>query len=140
MTTRQPVDDAALGELTEFVRTTLGCGCPEEVVDRTVIDVDVSGETGLDVGGRLLVRFVDRQDTEQLIEEFPEIVERHREERDRRGFRRLRLVVIHEQSGLLAPVLDDMIDILWPTEDRLHVHVVPAAALPSLLLDRARSP
>jgi hypothetical protein len=87
-----------------------------------------------------LVRVVDREDREQLIGEFPEIVERHREERDRRGFRRLRLVVIDEQSGLLEPVLDDMIGILWPAEDRLHVHVVPAAELPSVLLDRSRSP
>ena len=86
-----PID--AAGELIRFVRETLGCGCPDEVFDRIVIDTSKHGEAGLDVGGRLLVRVLAEKNVDRLVETFPDTVERLRNERDRRGFHRVRLVV-----------------------------------------------
>ena len=65
MTGRRPDAAAAsetAAELVRFVRATLGCGCPDDVLARIAIDVSEGGEPGLDVGGRLLVRVLSGDD------------------------------------------------------------------------------
>lgn len=123
-------------EFVRFVREVLGCGCPDEVVARTVVDASDGGESGLDVGGRLLVRVLKPVDPDRLVEGFPEAVERLRAERDRRGFNRLRLVAVHPRTEDLAPVLTEMLSILAPGDNQIFVHAVAAEQLPTSLRHR----
>jgi len=120
-------------ELIRFVRTTLGCGCPDEVVARIVVDCSEDGEPGLDVGGRLLVRVLSTSDPERLIETFADTVERLRAERDRRGFNRLRLVLAPPGSELVGERLGATFAGVAAADDRVHLHVAGADVLPAVL-------
>lgn len=135
-----PAGTAAASELVEFVRGILGCGCPQEIVARTTIDRGETGEIGLDVGGRLLVRVLASEDLDRLIDVFPETVERLRAERDRRGFNRLRLVVAHDRTDLVADVLAPMLRLIPAADDRVHLHVIRPDQLPATLHAAAASP
>lgn len=121
-------------ELIRFVRETLGCGCPDEVLARIAVEPSEDGEPGLDVGGRLLVRVLSTNDIERLIETFPEIVERLRAERDRRGFNRLRLVLAPPGSEVAGERLGAIIDGFAATDDRVHLHIAKTGDLPAVLV------
>ncbi len=120
-------------ELTRFVRDVLGCGCPDDVVARTVLERSPQGELGLDVGGRLLVRVLGSAGLERLIATFPDDVVRLRDERDRRGFNRVRIVVVHPEFEVLGPVLEAMLEAIVEADDRVHVHAIAAGVLPGPL-------
>lgn len=120
-------------KIIRFVREVMGCGCPDDVVARTVIDIGEAGERGLDVGGRLLVRVLRSGDVNALIDVFPETVERLREERDRRGFNRLRLVV-HSVPESVADILREMLPAIAGADAEVYVHHVDVNGLPSGLM------
>ena len=124
----------ASAELIRFVRDTLGCGCPDDVVASTVVERSAAGEPGLDVGGRLLVRVLPTRDLSELMAGFEQTVARLRAERDRRGFRRLRLVVAHHDPDAVSEVLQSMLATSAAADAAVFVHVVPTAALPSALI------
>lgn len=132
--------DAEHEAVIRFVRDTLGCGCPDEIVARTAVEETEDGEKGLDVGGRLLVRILGSDDLNVLIAEFPETVERLRSERDRRGFQRLRMVVVHPEAEILAQVLSQMLPVLAVADDLVHLHAVTRPELPPALAVETRPP
>ena len=125
---------AASPELVRFVRDVLGCGCPDDVVDRTVVDRSRCGEPGLDVGGRLLVRVLESTDPDRLVASLPGIVARLRGERDRRGFNRVRLVVVSAGHDGLQTALRARLKALAETDDRVHIHVVDPDIMPRSLV------
>lgn len=120
-------------ELVRFVRETLGCGCPDDVLARIAFDASEDGEPGLDVGGRLLVRVLSGADLDRLIETFPETVERLQAERDRRGFHRLRLVVTPPGHEVVGGILNDMLAAMAAVDDRVFLHVTDIGGLPAIL-------
>jgi hypothetical protein len=121
-------------ELVRFVREVLGCGCPDEVVARTSVDVSDRGEPGLDVGGRLLVRVLCVDDLDDLTASLPETVKRFRDERDRRGFNRVRVVVPHDRMDLVVMALGQVVAVVGLGDDRLHIHVIPLSDVPAAVL------
>jgi hypothetical protein len=124
-------------ELSRFVRETLGCGCPAEVLSRIAVEDLDSGGRGLDVGGRLLVRLLPSESVDHLIDGFPDRVLRLCDERDRRGFNRLRMVVICDHPEEVHEALSEMLAIIAPSDDRVHVHALPPGSIPSALSARA---
>jgi hypothetical protein len=125
---------APIDELHRFVRSTLGCGCPDEVLaDIKMVD-DGGGVRGLDVGGRLMVRVVVEPAIDELISGFPEMVERYRSIRDQRGFNRLRLVIAHSWSDELKDVLAEMLAVLSWKDERTHIHVIEPNEIPNDLI------
>lgn len=120
----------AAPELVRFVRRTLGCGCPDEVVASAVLEESDAGEPGLNVGGRLLVRVLPMQDPDRFGESFPATVRRLLAERDARGFNRLRVVVVDAGAGAAADELALVLKDLAPGDNRVFIHVVPEIELP----------
>lgn len=125
------MSETADPRLIRFVRDVLGCGCPDDVVDRTVVDRSPCGESGLDVGGRLLVRILPVTDPDRLVASLPEIVGRMRDERDRRGFNRVRLVIVSRRGDTLQSDLRARLETLDGSDDRTHIHVVAPEAVPT---------
>jgi len=132
MTRRLPENGS--GELVSFVRETLGCGCPDEVLARIRVGRGVDGAPCLDVGGRLMVAVIPYEDLDRLIDSFPDTVERSRRERDLRGFNRVRMVVVHASPEVLGETLDDMLHTITAADDRVHVHVLPPDVVPEVLI------
>jgi hypothetical protein len=112
-----------------FARDTLGCGCPAEVFDRIELDrfldaFDSLPVTGtITIGGRLLVLLcTQRVDRASVLR----ILDRGRQLRDSEGLNRVRCVVA--RSAWVGEGEPQSID---TKDDRLHVHIVDEAEIPS---------
>jgi hypothetical protein len=109
-------------ELVRFIRSTLGCGCPDEVL-RSIRVSRGAEAVSLDVGGRLLVRLVRASGLD-----LGEAVTAGRAERDGSGFNRFRLVAIGADAEEL-----DRLQREWSrlaVDDRLHLHTLGPEAVP----------
>lgn len=120
-----------------FIRNTLGCGCPDEVLDR--IDYtrsDIAQEpvvklTRIDVGGTLLVYVIEGEDDlNRLGDILPVILSTGLVERARREFNRLRVVVATSSPDRLRPALESLFSASAPADDKVHLHVVAIGDLP----------
>jgi len=116
--------------LVRFVRHTLGCGCPDEIVNLTVVEESAAGEPGLNVGGRLLVRVLSAEDPDRFGDDFPATVKRLLAERDDRGFNRLRMVVTRAGVGTVVDELVRLLEDAAAGDDRVFIHLVPEVELP----------
>lgn len=123
----------------------LGCGCPDEVFRKMDYE-EASGKHGglrVLIGGRLLVRLVPIKPGGQAptLEEVLALLHDIKQERDRRGLNRSRLVLVDGTDGIA--VLKALADKAWDqfgttdgNDGRVHLHVVAAGDIPKAL--RAR--
>ncbi len=115
--------------LESLVRDTLGCTCPEEVfrdIDELPPAPDSPVTRSWVIGDRLMIQILPTDDARALATRLPELLTAARRERDRRGLNRARLVIASDDPaapGLEAIPLPD---------DRIHLHVLPRAALAGL--------
>jgi hypothetical protein len=111
-----------LARLRHFVRDTLGCGCPDEVLAAITAE-EMAGPPlprwRLDVGGRLLVWVVDGD--RAAADAVAECLRAGVEERDRLGFNRFRLVVVGSEARATGSLAGD---------DRAHLHLIARDLLP----------
>jgi len=120
-----------------FVRQTLGCTCPDEVLDRIDCraDVNLPGGIALDyrinVGGRLLIfaLTIDRFDSiahrfDSIAPILPLLVSAGIDDRDNGGFNRVRFVLLTETPDHLSEKAFDLFNSL-PTDEKTHIHLIP---------------
>ncbi len=120
-----------------FIRDTLGCTCPDEVfthIDsrRHVALGEVTLSRRIDVGHRLLVYLLESDDPDFLGTRLPEVIVHGREERDREGFNRLRIVVATGNSQPVSAAARDAFDSAGARDERLHLHLVDKTAVDRL--------
>jgi hypothetical protein len=117
-----------------LVREDLGCACPAEVLDRieegqvTLPGCSRPGRR-IAIGGRLLVYLIEAEDPAEAVAGLPAWVSAGRAERDAADMNRLRLVVVTAQPETLAPVLQAGFETLSDRDERIHLHVLSAAAI-----------
>jgi len=123
--------------LQAFIRTTLGCGCPDEVLEcirfsRTEVANQHEGRlTRIDVGGRLLVYVIETgDDPRRAAEALGAVVAAGTVERNRGGFNRLRVVVATDDRDTFGPELERSFEDSAPRDDRVHLHVIAVDDLP----------
>ncbi len=123
--------------LRTFIRSTLGCACPDEFLEWihcTHTDLDQALDTKLtriDVGGRLLVYVLEAEDSGQRAEEaLPAVIAAATVDRASGCFNRLRIVVATDDPERLRPDLERRFRESAPLDDRLHLHVVQPSDLP----------
>ena len=113
-----------------FAVDLLGCGCSGEVFD----SIEVSGENfGQDCGGtriligrRLLIYIVPWSDRIVVPDDIDLLVHRGKEERDRNGYNRFRLVLTADRADELREKNGDLLQSLVRGDEKLHVHILPA--------------
>ena len=126
-----------LPRLRHFIRSTLGCGCPEE----TLQWIECSHSHGapahdlrltrIDVGGRLLVYVIESDlGPDAAAAAVPAVVASGLVERARGGFNRLRIVVAGSDPDALRPLATAHFAASAPCDDHLHLHVVAIEDLP----------
>jgi hypothetical protein len=116
-------------EVEGFVRSTLGCTCPDEVFDQIALGPvsPLSGlpiDGSLEIGGRLLIYVSINQDVTVLVESLEQIVRKGKHARDSRGFNRFRLVVATPQVEETEAVLTPLFSSLSFVDDKVHLHII----------------
>ena len=121
----------------QFIRGTLGCGCPDEVMQWIVCSRSEAVPehdlmlTRIDVGGRLLVYVIEGEEApENAVRALPALLAAGVAERDRSGFNRLRLVVASDDPEAIAPLAQFVFSDNAPHDDHVHLHVVSIHDLP----------
>ena len=117
-----------------FVRTHLGCSCPEAVFEHISqldnSEIFPSADVVYAIGGRLLVAVFVPQQWRQIRNELEQLVNAGKKYRDQHGYNRLRLVIATNDSNAEA-VLDSAFQALSNIDVKIHLHVTELQALPS---------
>jgi len=111
----------------DFVKGTLGCGCPDELFEN--IEARLADETeGFDreylIGGRLLVRLVEGSSKQSLLKTLPMLVADGYEAREKRSLNRFRLVVFSDEPQETESAIEPLFVRLSQVDDRVHLHVL----------------
>lgn len=126
-----------LPRLRHFIRSTLGCGCPDETlqwIECSHSHGDPAHDlrlTRIDVGGRLLVYVIESDlGPDAAAAAVPAVVAAGLVERARGGFNRLRIVVAGSDPEALRPLAAAHFAASAPCGDNVHLHVVATEDLP----------
>jgi hypothetical protein len=116
--------------LESFVRETLGCGCPAEVLRDIRVEPPCDECDGaLQVGGRLLVLFLRLASLAECRQRLPGVLERGRGRREAEGFNRIRYVVFAGDEAVIREA-QALFDGALEGDARAHLHCLPAEARP----------
>jgi hypothetical protein len=129
------MDPGQKAAIERFVRGTLGCQCPDEVfrhVEADALALPGGGGTGrrLVIGDRLLIHVVDATERPELLLRVEELATAGRDERDRHGYNRFRLVIAMSAAAGDAASLGQRYSRALNGDDRAHLHVLAADQLP----------
>jgi hypothetical protein len=113
-----------------FVRHTLGCNCPEEVFNDLDLSLATAWQEGpsvkiLLVGRRLLICILSCRDMAEVRDFLPPLVRMYRDERDRKGYNRVRIVIAATDPASLIPTADFLFQSLPEVDERMHLHILP---------------
>ena len=113
-----------------FVRSTLGCSCPDDIfsdieyrkhvkIPNCQLDV-----TKILVGQRLLVFVVFADNGAALLKELPGVIVFGKRERDLYGYNRFRLVVATDGTEAIGPLAQEAFRNSQILDEKIHLHVV----------------
>ena len=109
-----------------FVQKTLGCSCPEEVLNSIDYQQAGAGIIGskINVGGRLLVYILTVDEQSSFQEVIDTALAQGVRERDKKGFNRLRLVLVASCPDDLCSLAEQAFDHSGHVDEKTHLHVV----------------
>lgn len=115
-----------------FVRETLGCACPEEVfrdimcVHEVSLNETLSLRHKIAIGNRLLIYVFTADDRNLVMDALPELVLIGKDERERRGYARLRLVIASDHPDTISGPVEKAFNALDSSDDNIHLHIIHA--------------
>ncbi len=118
-----------------FVRQVLGCECPDEVFKHVESACSIQLDNGIvlrsriNIGNRLLIYVVAADSVAFVKETLPELVKAGRDERDRKGFNRFRLVLASDDRKGIEEIAESTFNALPEKDEKVHLHVVEKSAL-----------
>lgn len=114
--------------IVDFVRHTLGCGCPDEVFDQIECQNGDSQTNiytrSITLGGRLLIYIWETNDSSIIETSLPAILVHGKNERDRRGLNRLRVVIATDDVDHIGSIAQRIFRDLSDKDEKVHLHVV----------------
>ena len=131
------VTNEQTSRLRTFIRSTLGCGCPDDVLEWiqcTHTELAQEQDTRIariDVGGQLLVYVLEIEGHDRRAEEaLPAVISAAIVDRATSCFNRLRVVVAVDDPEEMKPRLEGVFSGSAPADDKVHLHVVRTTDLP----------
>jgi len=115
--------------ITEFVRNTLGCNCPEEVFQYIVcrsienIDENIVFAYEINIGNRLLIFAAAIDEIDSLRSVISKLVRAGIKKRDEKNFNRFRLVLL-TTGEIDIPEHASAIFNSLTTDEKAHLHVI----------------
>jgi len=127
---------ASQADMEQFVRGTLGCGCPDEVFRSIVVSrlPAVAGRPPILqvlVGSRLLIHVVSPPTLEPPNGWIEQLAAHGRATRDRHGYNRFRLVIASPAPLASARAFADRFERAVVGDDKAHLHFVGTDQLPA---------
>jgi hypothetical protein len=126
-----------ISRLRTFIQSTLGCGCPDDVLEwiqcthSELNQEEDTRITRIDVGGRLLVYVLEIEGPDRRAEEaLPAVIAAATVDRATSCFNRLRVVVAIDDPEEMRPRLESTFNGSAPADERVHLHVVRTTDLP----------
>ena len=121
-----------------FVRTTLGCKCPDEVfrsisIERGFASDAAMPRTRLVIGGRLLIDVVEAQTAKSTAAVVLKLTTQGRSERDAKHFNRYRLVVASDHPTQVLTDTKASFASVAGDDNRAHLHIVATDQLPDAM-------
>ena len=113
-------------EIKRFVQETLGCSCPEEVVNKIDYQKESDGILGrrVTVGDRLLIYIITMDGKSNIQGVINSALEQGVEERDKKGLNRFRLVLVASHPDKLRSSAEHAFDSSGYTDEKTHLHIV----------------
>ncbi len=118
-----------------FVKKTLGCACPEEVFNYIDCQAEVKLTDSIllankiNIGNRLLVYVIRTGDLNLREGNLPTLVYMGKEERDRAGFNRFRLVIATDKVDEVQQAAGRIFENLEGRDERIHLHVISSSQI-----------
>jgi len=121
-----------------FVRSTLGCRCPDEVfqsiaIERASTSRDALPHTRLVIGGRLLIHVFEAPSARATAAAVSVLAKKGLAERDAQHFNRYRLVVASDHPTQILTDAKTSFASAVDDDDRAHLHVLATDQLPDAL-------
>lgn len=112
--------------LKNFVRSTLGCGCPQEVFNKIIYDKKqgVPWERRINVGGRLLVYAITVESEKNLSKQITAAMESGVTERDNKKFNRFRLVLVTSNHHQIKDIANKTFCESKLFDEKTHLHFI----------------
>lgn len=113
-----------------FVRLTLGCACPEEVFSHTTCQHSVPLTDTLwlshkiDISSRLLIYVFTTNNSELVMNVLPELVLIGKDERERKGYKRFRLVIASDHPDTISVHAKKTFNTLDCIDEKIHLHII----------------
>ncbi len=123
-----------------FAQETLGCGCPPEVFTdieadaRYLADDNSHVHRRIAIGGRLLIYVLESVQADEAPYLLRDYLYSGRQERDRMGFNRFRLVVACDDPEAARELYQPLFDHHDSVDERVHLHLLPQGAVEPLNL------
>ena len=118
--------------LEHFIRSTLGCKCPDEVFQSIAID-RTDGHTRLVIGSRLLIYVLETAPGRPAGKAVSRLTEQGLADRNAERLNRFRLVVASAQPTLILADAKASFADAAGADDRAHLHVLATDQLPAEL-------
>lgn len=127
-------------EIKRFVRTTLGCECPDDVFDNIECRSSepppqgVDALTRINIADRLLVYVVTLPDPRTATMALSAAIRQGLRERDTAGFNRFRLACVCREPAPIAAQLEQQFSAQAQGDPKAHLHLLTRGQVPSGLL------
>jgi len=135
--TIEGVTNEQTARLRTFIRSTLGCGCPDDVLEwiqcthTELTQEEDTRITRIDVGGQLLVYVLEVDGPDGRAEAaLPAVIAAATVDRATGCFSRVRVVVAIDDPDEMRSRLEHIFNGSAPLDDRVHLHVVMPTELP----------
>ncbi len=121
-------------KITAFTRDVLGCGCPDEVfnkieVSNIELDPDSRTATRIVIGDTLLIYILPDTPAETVVENIRHLVAAGKQDRDRHGYNRFRLVLRSRDRKDREDSAENAFIDEAAGDEKLHIHFVTAVSL-----------
>lgn len=119
-----------------FVRQTLGCMCPDEVFEyidcqhNVKLDGDLLLNSKINVGNRLLIYVIEANDPDFIKNSLSTLISLGKNERDKRGFNRFRLVIVTDKMSEIKHIAQKIFEDSGHKDEKVHLHVVSRNEIP----------
>ena len=116
--------------ISDFVRSTLGCSCPDEVFSRIEWQEQIRipdckmNVTQILIGRRLLVFVISSDDGIKIQSELPKVIAHGKRERDLHGYNRCRLAIATDDPTTIGPLAEEAYRSCRELDEKIYLHIV----------------